>query len=245
MAGTVRSVGAALEALEVLARHEELGVSALARELGVAKSTSHRLLTTLRHHGLVEQSPETGRYRLGMRLYELGHQAMTGNRLRSVALPVLAELRRRSGLTVQLAVPDGADVLYTERLETTLGVTLMQQTGLRLPAHTTSSGKAIAAYNPAFADARRRLGFPARTAATLTTVEEFDRVLDETRRQHGALSYDEARIGISSCAAPLHGPAGEAIAAVSLVGPTEAFRQQGSHYLQLVVAAARTLSGPL
>ena len=140
MAGTVRSVGAALEALEVLARHEELGVSALARELGVAKSTSHRLLTTLRHHGLVEQSPETGRYRLGMRLYELGHQAMTGNRLRSVALPVLAELRRRSGLTVQLAVPDGADVLYTERLETTLGVTLMQQTGLRLPAHTTSSG---------------------------------------------------------------------------------------------------------
>ena len=98
---------------------------------------------------------------------------------------------------------------------------------------------------PAHADARRRLGFPARTAATLTTVEEFDRVLDETRRQHGALSYDEARIGISSCAAPLHGPAGEAIAAVSLVGPTEAFRQQGSHYLQLVVAAARTLSGPL
>lgn len=244
MAETLQSVGAALDVLDVLAGHEELGVSAVARELGVAKSTAHRLLTTLAARGLVEQSAETGRYRLGMRLYELGHRAMTGNRLRAVALPVLAELRRRSGLTVQLAVPDGGDVLYTERLETTLGVTLMQQTGLRLPAHTTSSGKAIAAYRPDFADARRRLGFPARTPHTLTSEEAWDRVLDETRRQHGALSYDEARVGVSSCAAPLHGPAGEAIASVSLVGPTEAFRRQGPHYLQLVVAAARSLSGP-
>jgi DNA-binding IclR family transcriptional regulator len=244
VARTLHSVASALDVLDVLAAHEELGVSAVAREVGVAKSSAHRLLTTLVGHGLVEQNPETGHYRLGMRLYELGHQAMTGNRLRAVALPVLAELRRRSGLTVQLAVPDGGDVLYTERLETTLGVTLMQQTGLRLPAHTTSSGKAIAAYNPAFADVRRRLGFPARTPSTLTSAEDFDRVLEETRRQHGALSYDEARVGISSCAAPLHGPAGEAIAAVSLVGPTEAFRQQGGHYLQLVVAAARTLTGP-
>ncbi len=239
MARTLHSVASALDVLDVLAAHEELGVSAVAREIGVAKSSAHRLLTTLVGHGLVEQNPETGHYRLGMRLYELGHQAMTGNRLRAVTLPVLAELRRRSGLTVQLAVPDAGDVLYTERLETTLGVTLMQQTGLRLPAHTTSSGKAIAAYNPAFADARRRLGFPARTPSTLTSADEFDRVLEETRRQHGALSYDEARVGISSCAAPLPG------GAVSLVGPTEAFRQQGGHYLQLVVAAARTLSGPL
>ncbi len=244
MAETLQSVGSALDVLDVLAGHEEVGVSAVARELGMAKSTAHRLLTTMAARGLVEQNAETGRYRLGMRLYELGHQAMTGNRLRAVALPVLAELRRRSGLTVQLAVPDGGDVLYTERLETTLGVTLMQQTGLRLPAHTTSSGKAIAAYSPAFADARRRLGFPARTPHTLTTADEWDRVLDETRRQHGALSYDEARVGVSSCAAPLHGPAGEAIASVSLVGPTEAFRKQGPHYLQLVVAAARSLSGP-
>lgn len=242
MTEKVQSVASALAVLECFRTDEELGVSDIARRLGVAKSTAHRLLSTLVTHGLIEQNPRTGKYLLGMHLYELGQLAMSRNHLRSVALPTLAELRRRSGLTVQLAVPDGADVIYTERLETTLGVSLMRKSGHRLPAHTTSSGKAIAAFNPAFAALRRRLGFPARTPATITTAEEFDRVLQQTRKQHGAISYDEATVGVSSCAAPLHGPSGEAIAAVSLVGPTEAFRQQGGHYLQLVVAAGASLS---
>jgi DNA-binding IclR family transcriptional regulator len=242
VAETIQSVSSALSLLDCFAEEEELGVSEIARRLGVSKSSAHRLLASLATHGLIEQNPESGRYLLGMHLYELGQLAMARNHLRAVALPVLAELRHRSGLTVQLAVPDGGDVLYTERLETTMGVTLLRRTGRRLPAHTTSSGKAIAAYNPGFAEARRRLGFPARTPATLTTAEEFDRVLAETRRRHGAISFDEATVGIASCAAPLHGPAGEAIASVSLVGPTEAFRKRSGHFLQLVVAAAATLS---
>lgn len=243
MAETIRSVSSALAALDVLAAEEEVGVSQVARELGVAKSTAHRLLTTLAAHGLVERAEEPGRYRLGMRLYELGQVAMARNHLRQMALPLLAGLRQRSGLTVQLAVPDGADVLYTERLETTAGVALLRRTGHRLPAHTTSSGKAIAAYNPAFAAARRSAGFPARTRFTLRTAEEFDRVLEEVRRQHGAISYDEATVGVGSCAAPLHGPSGEAIASVSLVGPTDDFRQRGGQLLRLVSAAAAALSG--
>lgn len=242
MAETVHSVDSAMAVLECFVADEEVGVSQVARRLGVAKSTAHRLLASLVRAGLVERGSEAGRYRLGMRLYDLGQLAMARNHLRSVALPVLADLRQRSGLTVQLAVPDGGDVLYTERLETTLGVSLLRRTGHRLPAHTTSSGKAIAAYNPAFARNRVRLGFPSRTPATLTTAEEFEEVLAQTRRQHGAISFDEATMGVSSCAAPLHGPSGEAIAAVSVVGPTEAFRKQGGHFLQLVVAAAATLS---
>jgi DNA-binding IclR family transcriptional regulator len=242
VAETLHSVAAAMAVLDCFAHEEELGVSEIARRLGVAKSTAHRLLTSLAAAGLIEQNPETGRYLLGMRLYELGQLAMARNHLRAMALPVLADLRQRSGLTVQLAVPDGGDVLYTERLETTLGVALLRRTGRRLPAHTTSSGKAIAAFNPAFAETRRRLGFPARTPATLTTPEQFEVVLAETRRRHGAISFDEATTGISSCAAPLHGPAGEAIASVSLVGPTAAFRRQGAHFLQLVTAAAAQLS---
>lgn len=242
MAEIIQSVRTALAVLDCFADEEELGVTEVAHRLGVAKSSAHRLLTSLGTHGLVERSPESGRYRLGMHLYELGQLAMARNRLRTVALPVLADLRQRSGLSVQLAVPDGADVLYTERLETTLGVALMRRTGRRLPGHTTSSGKAIAAYNPAFAEACRRRGFPARTPATLRTVEEFDRTLAETRRRHGAISFDEATMGIGSCAAPIHGPAGEALAAVSLVGPTEVFRARGGRYLKLVLAAAATLS---
>ena len=242
MADTIQSVTSALEVLDCFAVHEELGVSDVARRLGVAKSTAHRLLSTLAVKGIVEQSDETGKYYLGMHLYELGQLAMSRNHLRAVALPTLAELSRRSGLTVQLAVPDAADVIYTERLETTLGVSLMRLSGHRLPSHTTSSGKAIAAFNPAFAEARRRAGFPSRTEVTIRTVDEWDQVLDKTRKQHGAVSFDEATMGVSSAAAPLHGPSGEAMAAVSLVGPAEAFRQQSGHFLQLVVAAAAALS---
>ncbi|WP_121251780.1 IclR family transcriptional regulator [Nocardioides ferulae] len=199
-------------------------------------------MTTLVSRGLVSRSAETARYRLGMRLYELGQLAMTRNHLRTMALPTLVQLRHASGLTVQLAIPDGADVVYAERLETNLGVALLRRTGRRLPAHTTSSGKAIAAFNPSFAEARRAAGFPARTAFTLTTVEQWEERLAETRRQHGAISFDEATVGVGSCAAPLHGPSGEAIAGVSLVGPTESFRAQGGHLLSLVVAAAAKLS---
>lgn len=238
----LQSVSTAMDALDCFLSHEELGVSEVARALGVAKSSAHRMLSTLCVNGFLEQSEESGKYRLGMHLYELGQLAMARNHLRQVALPTLAELRRRSGLTVQLAVPDGADVLYTDRQETTRGVTLLVRTGHRLPAHTTSSGKAIAAFNPAFAEACRRGGLPPRTPASIRTVEEFDRVLAQTRSQHGAISLDEATMGVGSCAAPLHGPSGEAIASVSLVGPTEAFQRQGGQFLQLVITAAAGLS---
>ena len=242
MAGTVHSAGTALDVLECFADEEELGVTEVALRLGVSKSTAHRALTTLVSRGLVSRSAETSRYRLGMRLYELGQLAMTRNQLRRMALPTLVQLRQTSGLTVQLAIPDGADVVYAERLETNLGIALLRRTGRRLPAHTTSSGKAIAAFNPSFAEARRAAGFPARTEFTLTTAEEWEATLAEVRRQHGAISYDEATVGVGTCAAPLHGPSGEAIASVSLVGSTEAFRAQGGHFLSLVTVAAAKLS---
>lgn len=197
MSDTVRSAGTALDVLECFVDDEELGVTEVVQRLGVSKSTAYRQL------------------------------AMTRNQLRTIALPTLMQLRQATGLTVQLAIPDGADVVYAERLETNLGIVLLRRTGRRLPAHATSSGKAIAAFNPSFAEARRAAGLTARTAATLTTVEQWEAALEETRRQHGAISLDEATEGVGSCAAPLHGPAGEAIASVSLVGPTDAFRSQG------------------
>lgn len=196
MSGGVHSVATAIELLECFAQDEELGVSEIARHLGVAKSTAHRMLTTLVAGGLIETGLEPGRYRLGMRLYELGQLAVARNHIRAVALPTLVELRRRSGLTVQLAVPDGTDVVYAERLETNLGVGLLRRTGTRLPAHTTSSGKAIAAFNPAFADRIRAGGFPRRTSLSLRSRTAWDQVLADTRRQYGAISHDEATIGV-------------------------------------------------
>src|SRR4051794_8311435 len=125
----VKSVMSALDVLDCFALDDELGVSDIARRLGVAKSTAHRLLTSLCARGVTEQNPETGQYRLGMHLFELGQLAQHRMRLRQTALPLLEELRQVSGCTVHLAISSGPDVLYVERLTTLRGIQLFGTTG--------------------------------------------------------------------------------------------------------------------
>jgi DNA-binding IclR family transcriptional regulator len=221
--GAVKSVMAALDVLDCFAQEAELGVSDIARRLGVAKSTAHRLLTSLRSHGLAERNPETGQYRLGVHLFELGQLAQERMRLRSSAMPLLEELRQASGLTVQLAIPTGVDVLYVERLETLRGLQLMSGVGRRQPVHATASGKAIAAYDPELAQRRRVAGFPALTDGTIRTAADFDRVLALVRRHGVATNLGEAQPGCSAVAAPVLESSGRAVAAISLVASGQEF----------------------
>ena len=150
--------------MECFATDGELGVSDIARRLGVAKSTAHRLLQTLASRGFVEQDAHSGQYRLGMHVYELGALALARNELRHAALPFLRQVATATGLTVNLSVPDGPDVVFVERIENSDGVRILGHFGRRLPAHTTSSGKAIAAWNAEADLARRRAGFPPRVS---------------------------------------------------------------------------------
>ena len=108
----LKSVATALDVLKCFAVDDELGVSDIARRLGIAKSTAHRLLTTLCSRGMTEKNPESGLYRLGMHLFELGQLAQARLRLRQLALPMLGELRAVTGHTVHLGVADGADVVH-------------------------------------------------------------------------------------------------------------------------------------
>ena len=179
----LKSVATALDVLECFAVDGELGVSDIARKLGVAKSTAHRLLTTLCSRGIAEQNPETGHYRLGLHLYELGQLAQSRSVLRHVALPTLTRLAETTGHTVNLAVADGPDVVFLERLEASDDVHLLGHAGRRYPSHCTSSGKAIAAYNPEAAQARRDAGFPPRVSHTVRTQSDWDRQLVEVRQR--------------------------------------------------------------
>src|SRR5919108_4956401 len=153
--GGVKALLTALDLLDCFALDEELGVSEIARRLGVAKSTAHRILTTLCARGLTERNPETGRYRLGLHLYELGQIAINRVKLRQAAFPLLEELRQRTGDTIHLSVPDGAEMVYLERLQTLRGMQLVTPFGRRLPSHATSGGKVLAAFAPDLAQARR------------------------------------------------------------------------------------------
>lgn len=216
----LRSVSAALDVLECFATDRELGVSDVARRMGLAKSTTHRLLTTLRSRGFIEQNPENGRYRLGLHLLELGHLAQVRNPLRQVALPVTLDLVRRTGLTVNVSVPDGADIVFIERTETSAHGRTLSQSGRRLPAHVSSAGKAVAAFLPEFAKARAEAGFPPRARQTIRTPAEWEAALREVRQRGFAMSRDESFDGITTVAVPIMFTRQAAQAALSFFGGT-------------------------
>jgi DNA-binding IclR family transcriptional regulator len=114
--GPLRSVSIAMAVLGCFETERELGATRVAAELGIAKSTACRMLAALASSGMLERS-RAGRYRLGLRMFEIGQLAVDRLMLRELALPVLGELREILRETVQLAVPVGADVLYVDRLE--------------------------------------------------------------------------------------------------------------------------------
>ena len=243
--GGVKSVTAALDVLDCFMDDEELGVSDIARRLGVAKSTAHRLLTSLTARGLTDKNPESGLYRLGLHLFELGQLAGDRMRLRRTAAPLLEELRQLSGCTVHLGVIEGCNVIYLERLETLRGIQMMTSVSRRLPSHCTSSGKAIAAFDPDAARARKAAGFPPLTDCSIRTEADYDRALAEIRRKGIALNVGEVLDGVSSIAAPVLDSSGRARAAISLVGGTPQLSANVGRSAQLVTAAARRLSRTL
>ncbi len=242
--GTLQSVGNALDVLECFATDEVLGTSDLALRLGVAKSTASRLLQTLCSRGFVEKDPETGQYRLGLHLFDLGHLAQARSLRRQAAMPTLRHLAACTGLTVTLGQPDGADVVFIERLETQSGAHLLRHWGRRFPAHCTSSGKVIAANDRSFYLNRARSGFPPRASATIRTRSAWDRAVERARVDGFAMSHSEAVDDLSSVAVPviIHR---RAVAAISLLGTQTEINREIGQLVPVLVMASHDISRAL
>lgn len=238
--GGLRSVGTALDVLECFAADSELGVSDVARRLGVAKSTAHRVLTTLASRGFVEQDA-SGLYRLGIHLYELGMLSHARNGLRHVALPVMRAVAEQTGHTVNLGIPDGADIVYVERIESMDGVRILGHSGRRQPAHCTSSGLVISAFNPTVDHDRREAGFPPRARGTIRRVADWDDALAEVRRQGHAVLHSGSFTGASSVAVPIR-VQGMAIGSISVLGPTPLITPDVRRVVPLLTAAANRIA---
>jgi len=243
-----RSVSIAVAVLECFLSTDELGASEVARRIGVAKSTAHRALGALAEGGLLDRIP-SGRYRLGLRLYDYGQLAIDRLLLRELALPILASLRDQISETVQLGIPAGREVLYVDRLEGTHGLRFHSDSYRRVLAHSSSSGKVIAAFNPAAHDAIVRYGLIRQTAHTVVHPAKFEAQLDLVRRQGFVMSTEETEVGLSSVAAPvfLDGADGKriAVAAISVAGPTQRIAPMLNHLAPRVVEGARNLTQQL
>jgi DNA-binding IclR family transcriptional regulator len=238
----LQSVGIALDIIDALAEAPELSLSELARRVGVAKSTAHRTCAELARRGLVDRTADRG-YRLGLRLVEYGHLATERTAVGDQALPLLVELRNALEETVQVGVPDGADVVYVERVEGQRALRYSTNSR-RSPLHRSSAGKVLAAFNPDLAEARLRVGLPPSTGYTIVVPELLRAELARIRERGHARSVDETELGMSSLAVPVRdSPAGQVVAAISMVGPTP--RVVGDHetrHARILKAGARRLT---
>ncbi|WP_084211093.1 IclR family transcriptional regulator [Pseudonocardia acaciae] len=215
------SVDNALRLLVLLGERRALRVADAADGLGVARSTAHRLLSSLREHGFALQDRANGAYRPGPVLTEVGLAAVGGIDIRRVARPVLEELRDQTGETVSLSLLEGRNVRFVDCVEGTRSVRVGDRTGLALPAHCTAGGKVLlAALSPAELT-RRYAGheLTVRTESSIGAWDELERELAAVRRENYAINREEGEHGISAVATAVRDPAGAPLAALAVVVP--------------------------
>ncbi len=197
-----------------------IGVSELARELGLTRSTAHRYVATLLRLGYLRQDAATRKYRLGPRVLDLGLAALESMELRELATPALRRLCAGTGYTTNLAILDGVDVVHIERIRspTQRHVDLDVRVGSRLPAYCTSLGKVLLAFLPEPERTRtlERVSYRRLGPNTLTDRAALEAELERVRRADLAVNNEELAPGLRSIAAPVRNRTGEVVAAVNL-----------------------------
>src|SRR5579862_7952562 len=170
----------------------------LSTELDLHKSTVHRLLMILERHRMVEREPKTGRYRLGMRLFELGSLAIARFNIRERARHHLEQLMAEVDETVHLCVLDGGEVLYVDKIEPSRSVRMASRIGRRNGAHCSAVGKAVMALMPEreVDEILKQHGMGRFTPRTLVTAAELKADLKATRKRGYAIDNEEAETGV-------------------------------------------------
>lgn len=238
-------------ALELLLRfsndHPEWHLSQLARELKMNKSKVHRILKGYQEFGIVEQEPVHHRYRLGLRLFELGSLVASRMDLRTAAQPHLVSLISRTRGTARLRILDGCDMITLSEVESPETLRVSFPVGLRLPVSLGACGKILLAFAPP-ETLRAVLADPARSRIPKTFLHSprLPRALEEIRRKGYSVNDEERVVGVRSVGAPVRDRSGRVVAAVGLSLPTVQLpRQRVPEIASSVCEAAGRISRDL
>jgi IclR family transcriptional regulator, acetate operon repressor len=219
-AALVQSVDRAVSVLEFLALHGEVGITELAAELGVHKSTAFRLVAVLDSRGLVEQTTERGKYRLGFGIVRLAGATTAQMDLARESKPVCERLANAIGETVNVAILDGGYAINVSQMRGTAAIASDNRVGQRTPLHATASGKVLLAYqSPELQD--ELVGRPLHpyTPSTIVDPAQLREALLDIRQSGWGWTSGEYEIGLNAVAAPIHGADGAVVAALSVSGP--------------------------
>jgi len=218
----------------------EIGISDLAKRLGLAKSTVHRLASTLLDQGMLEQNAGDGKYRLGLALFELGTLVRRKMDFTMEARPYLRTLMEKTGETVHLAILDHDSVLYIITHESKQSLRMGSKVGTRAPVHSTAVGKTLLAFQPEEEIARIiARGLPSSAPNTVVDAKALQRELALVRTRNYAVDDEESEVGLRSIAAPIRNDSGNVIAAISIAGPVHRMTRKTllGWVRELVVAA--------
>jgi len=232
-AGGVQSIERALDILEHLSRSKsELGVSEIGPAVKLANGTAHRMLATLVRRGYARQNPVTRKYALGIKALALAINVH--DQLGSMARPFLKELTEISKESSNLATLDRNSVVYVEQVAAPRMVRMFTEPGNRVPPHSTGTGKVLLAYQPEDTiDAIiQQSGLPRFTAHTITDEQRLKVELAHIREQGYAVDSEEMEEGVRCLAAPVFGPDGRVLAAMSISGPAG---RLGQHRLEELI----------
>jgi DNA-binding IclR family transcriptional regulator len=241
-AGTVQSVDRAVTILELLAVHGTAGVTQLARELDVHKSTASRLVSALERRRLVEQVETGGHYRLGPGIIRLAGATNARLDLVQEARPVCRRLAAATGETVNLAVLSGGAALYVDQVAGASNLSAYNWVGQHVPIHATSNGKVLISELDD-AELERVVGeLVPYTPSTVTTMTTLRRHLATVREQGWAVATDELDVGLTAVAVPVRDAHGDVAASISVSGPSFRF---GSERIAEVVPLLRSASAEI
>lgn len=235
------------KALQVLdcftATTPELGITEISERLGLYKSNVHNILDTFVKAGYIKKNPDNGKYRLALRVLELGHVVSSNISFRKTIQPHMQELADVTGETIFLAIPsDDTEVVYLDSSSPRNLMTVKSVMGIKAPLYCTGIGKAMLAYLPReAAETVLARGLATFTENTITVGEQLLEELDTVRRRGYAIDNMEHQYGIKCVGMPIRNRKGEVVAGLSISGPSLRFDDQTieahAHRLRGVIAA--------
>jgi len=241
---TVQSVDRALVVMEILATLGQAGVTEIAAELGVHKSTVSRLISVLEARGFVEQLSDRGKYRLGFAVARLARSTSARLDLVKQSQAACDALAQKSGETTNLAVLDGDRIVNVAEAIGPAGIALRTWIGQSCPAHATSSGKVLLA-GLGIGDLRERLAphLESFTDETVTARADLEAELEMVRTRGWACVREELEVGLNAVAAPVYDADADVVAALSVSGPSYRLGEEDFDAIaERTMAAAASIS---
>lgn len=222
----LQSLVRAIAVLEMLSKSDDpMSLTEIAISMHIHKSTVHRSLMVLERIALIERTIDN-RFRLGMRLHELGNRAVQQMDLRTRIRPYSHRLSTQLGETVHLGVLQGPQVVYLDKAEPGRHICLSSKTGSTNPVYCTSLGKAMLAFLPedAAEEIIDQIRFVRYTPKTVSSCDEFRRMLERVRKRGFAVDDEEIETGVRCVGAPIFDENNMPVAALSMSGPTARVR---------------------